>query len=118
MSKKSLHTHFKGYYPEFFVLAAEASPLRQEDSGAGFTKTGLARAAFERTARRLPRECRQAGGRSVVPKRLPVRRSRHEREQPGRPKNPLKNQQSRPKPGAGASSRPNVRRLPPVLHGP
>ncbi len=43
---------------EFFVPAAGARSAR--DHGAGFTKTGLARAAFERTARRAPRE-RAAG---------------------------------------------------------
>jgi len=35
----------------FFVPAAEASPLRQEDSGAGYTKTGFAQGPLERTAR-------------------------------------------------------------------
>ncbi len=62
-------------------------PWRRGDqwgaTAATFAGQERAAAAFERTARRLPRECRQAGGRSVVPKRLPVRRSRHEREQPG-----------------------------------
>ena len=43
---------------EFFVPVAGARSAR--DHGAGFTKTGLARAAFERTARRAPRE-RAAG---------------------------------------------------------
>ena len=65
----------------FFVPAAGARSAR--DHGAGFTKTGFSRAAFERTARPAPREWRQAGGRSVVPKRLPMRRRRHERERRG-----------------------------------
>jgi len=49
------------------VPAAEASPLRQEDSGAGYTKTALAQGTFERTARRLTRECRQALRRFEAP---------------------------------------------------
>ncbi len=68
---------------EFFVLAAEASPLRQEDSGAGFTKTGLAQAAFERTARRARREWWPVQKRSVVLMQRPLRHSRPERRQPG-----------------------------------
>ncbi len=65
----------------FFVPAARARSAR--DRGAGFTKTGLSQAVFKRTARPAPREWRQAGGRSVVPKRLPMRRRRHERERRG-----------------------------------
>ncbi len=65
----------------FFVPAAGARSAR--DHGAGFTKTGLSRAAFERTARRLPRERRRVQKRSAVLKQPPVR----EREQPGARKN-------------------------------
>ena len=65
------------------VFCAGAGGSRRKRPQRWPCKNRRTRAAFERTARPAPREWRQAGGRSVVPKRLPMRRRRHERERRG-----------------------------------
>ena len=64
-------------------LPPAAGARSARDHGAGIWQTGLPRDAFKRTARRLPREWWPVQKRSVVLMQRPLRRSRHERRQPG-----------------------------------